>query len=78
MLFGDSNTGKTLVALDFAYHFVTGKSWAGRPTDRLPVVYIATEACTSVERRIVGLSRERGVTIPDDMLLLVDGLLSST
>jgi hypothetical protein len=76
MIFGDSNTGKTLVAVDMAWHLAIGQPWAGRKTDLLPVIYVATEAARSIERRFIAAQAARGAPIPAGMLALVDGAVS--
>jgi len=57
MLYGDSNVGKTFVALDIACHVATGKPWFGHHVRRGAVIYIATEAGRSIERRVVAWRR---------------------
>ena len=43
MLFGESNVGKTFLALDLAAHISIGKPWLGRGTEEGDVLYIASE-----------------------------------
>jgi hypothetical protein len=43
VLFGDSNAGKSFLAIDMAHHIHNGMAWAGRRVRQAPVLYIATE-----------------------------------
>ena len=43
MLFGESNIGKTFVALDMAAHIAIGKPWLGHDVEESDVLYIASE-----------------------------------
>ncbi len=51
--YGDSNTGKSYVALDMAYHVAIGAEWIGRKTRAGLVVYVAAEGREGFQRRIV-------------------------
>jgi len=61
VLFGDSNTGKTFVALDIAAHIAAGRPWGGREVHQGLVVYIAAEAGTSAQVRVLALKQRMGV-----------------
>ncbi len=43
MLVGDPGSLKSFVALDWAFHIVRGKPWAGRPVKRGGVIYVLAE-----------------------------------
>jgi hypothetical protein len=43
MFFGDSNLGKTFLALDMAASIASGHPWVGRETQQSDVLYIASE-----------------------------------
>lgn len=58
VLYGDSNTGKTFVAMDIAFHIGAGLSYAGLRTTPGLVVYIAAEGGNGAKKRLVAL-RER-------------------
>lgn len=75
MLFGDSNAGKTVISIDMALHLMTGTAWAGHLVDRLPVIYIATEAGMSAERRFVAAELAAGVALSADWFMLCEGAL---
>jgi hypothetical protein len=58
VLYGDSNTGKTFVALDLCYHIATKQEWNGRKIGNSGVVvYVAAEAGESINARIEALAR---------------------
>ncbi len=62
VLYGESNTGKTFVALDIAFHVSTGREWMGRHTERGLCVYIAAEAGSGARKRVKALRTHYGVT----------------
>jgi hypothetical protein len=57
VLYGDSNTGKTFVALDWDYHIATGKPWNGHKVEPGLVVYVAAEAGPGIYARLAALRR---------------------
>lgn len=57
LLYGASNSGKTFVALDLAYHIATGASWCGKKTKKGPVVYIAAEGGVGIKERILAMKQ---------------------
>jgi len=57
VIYGDSNSGKTFVALDMAHAVATGREWAGKATCRGLVVYVAAEGGRRVTRRIAALRK---------------------
>lgn len=58
VLFGESWTGKTLVALALAFHIAAGLTWwDARTVRRAFVVYIATEGSYGVHNRVVALGK---------------------
>lgn len=61
VLYGESNSGKTFVALDMAYHVATGKPWHGKRTEQGAVVYVAAEGGKGAEARVEALKRAYGV-----------------
>jgi putative DNA primase/helicase len=60
VIYGDSNSGKTFLALSLAAAVAEGESWFGRQTDRGVVVYLATESPSSVRTRVQALKRHTG------------------
>lgn len=55
VLYGESNTGKTFVALDMAYHIAANRTWFGKKVEQGAVVYVAAEGGRLVENRIKAL-----------------------
>ncbi|TDR93515.1 bifunctional DNA primase/polymerase-like protein [Enterovirga rhinocerotis] len=56
VLYGDSNTGKTFIALDMAGAVATGSEWAGMPAAHFHVAYIAAEGGRGILKRIAALN----------------------
>lgn len=50
--YGESGSGKTFGAVDWACHIAAGRPWRGLEVQAGPVVYIAAESPKSVERRL--------------------------
>ena len=73
-LYGPSTVGKTFVTLDLAAHIAHGKPWAGRPTERAPVLYCALEGAAGVDRRIVAIVGAMGAS--DRRFARYDGYLT--
>jgi hypothetical protein len=55
VVYGDSNVGKTFVAMDIAYHIATGGRYAGMKTAHALVVYVAMEGGRGARRRLAAL-----------------------
>lgn len=55
VLYGDSNVGKTFVAMDMAYHIAAGLPYAGMRTQQMAVLYVAMEGQKGASRRIQAL-----------------------
>lgn len=54
LIYGESQAGKTFVAVDLACRLARGMEWHGRKSEGGTVVYLAAEAPESVKNRIVG------------------------
>jgi RecA-family ATPase len=61
VMYGDSNVGKTFVAIDIACHVAAGLPWHGMEVEQGPVVYVAAENPQSVERRVWAWKKRHGV-----------------
>jgi KaiC/GvpD/RAD55 family RecA-like ATPase len=57
VIYGDSNSGKTFVALDMAFAVSTGAAWNDKKTKRGLVVYIAAEGGKRIKRRLAALKK---------------------
>lgn len=51
-VFGEWKSGKTLAALDLCAHMSLGQEWAGRRTVPALIIWVASESCDDVKRRI--------------------------
>lgn len=60
-IYGDSNTGKTFVAMDMALHVAKGLPWAGRKTAAGFVVYLAAEGGAGSFKRVKAWHDEHGL-----------------
>lgn len=49
ILYGDSNSGKTFLAIDIACSIARGLDWFGRKTESGVVLYLAAESPMSVQ-----------------------------
>jgi hypothetical protein len=54
-VYGDSNVGKTFVAMDIAYHIARGWRWAGLKVAQANVLYVAAEGGGGVAKRVRAL-----------------------
>jgi hypothetical protein len=61
VLYGESGSGKTFVAVDIACHVAAGKPWRGMAVEQGTVVYVAAESPTSIKRRIWAWKRRHDV-----------------
>jgi len=64
VLYGDSNSGKTFLAIDLGASICLTRDFLGRNTAGGLVVYLATEAAASVQRRLRAYQRHHGVRVP--------------
>lgn len=55
VLFGESNSGKSLVAMDLALHIASGVDWMGCRVKQGNVLYIAAEGGDGVDNRLSAL-----------------------
>lgn len=65
VLYGDSNSGKTFLAIDLAVAVARGVEWMGCRTVQGLVVYIAAESPASVRTRLRTYAKYHGVLVPD-------------
>lgn len=67
MLYAPPATYKTFLALWLAACVALGHTWAGRPVERGPVLYIAAEGVSGIQKRVAALSwlLNGGRPIPD-------------
>ena len=63
VLYGDSNSGKTFLAIDLASCIASGVAWMGRRVVQGVVIYLATEAAKSVEIRVQARQAQLGTVL---------------
>lgn len=76
VLYGDSNSGKTFLALDLSHCVATGRAWRGKKVRQGLVVYLAAEGGRAIHKRLGALRSRYGaadtplavVTLPVDLL----------
>lgn len=75
VVYGESNVGKTFLALDLAAHVAAGLDWHGHrvPAGEKwagPVLYIASEGGTGIRNRMEAMRRENPELDGDNLILL--------
>jgi len=65
VLYGDSNSGKTFLAIDMACAVARGVDWQGRKVEPGAVVYIAAESPGSVRGRLQAYQQHNHCTVPN-------------
>src|SRR5207248_1125721 len=70
-LFGPSESGKSFVALDWAFCIAAGVPWLGLATIAGPVVYIAAEGAGGMKKRLRALLAHYGLDeLPPDLYFI--------
>jgi hypothetical protein len=64
VIYGDSNCGKTFLAVDMCMALGRRIPWMGRPTDGGLVVYLAAESPHSVQMRLRAYQRHHRMRVP--------------
>jgi hypothetical protein len=65
VFYGDSNCGKTFLAIDIACAVALGIMWMGRNVEQGFVLYLATESPASVELRVQAYQKYHERTVPN-------------
>ena len=60
-MYGDTNSGKTFTALDFAEHIVHRWDWRGRKVHGGGVVYVAVEGGLGLDERLIAFRQHYGI-----------------
>jgi hypothetical protein len=68
LLYGESGSAKTLIALALALHVALGRDWCGRKVKKGFVAYLAPEGGHSVHLRFHAWCRHHGIDPTDDSL----------
>lgn len=61
VIYGDSNSGKTFLAIDLACAIARGSEWLGRRSVQGVALYLATEGPRSVQMRIKAYRKHHGI-----------------
>ncbi len=69
VLYGDSNSGKTFLAIDIGAAVARGSPFMGRNVDPGMVVYLATEAPRSVRERLKAYHLHHGCKVPNFVIV---------
>ncbi len=69
VIYGDSNSGKTFLAISMGAAISQGKDWLGRRTETGLVIYLATESLSSVRRRLQAYQRHYNVRLPNFVIV---------
>ncbi len=64
VLFGESNSGKTFLALDIACSIARGVPWKGRRVEQGLVLYLACESVSSVKSRLQAYQMHHNCRVP--------------
>ena len=65
MLYGDSNSGKTFLAIDLACAVARGVNWHGRRVEQGLVMYVASESPGSVRGRLQAYQQHHRCKVPN-------------
>jgi hypothetical protein len=75
MVYGASMTFKSFIAIDMACHIANGMNWAGKLTEKGPVLIVAAEGGAGVYRRLEAWHLHHGLPMSDDIYLCITPLL---
>jgi putative DNA primase/helicase len=64
-IFGESETGKTFIALDMCLHIAHGIPWQGLQVQKRPIVYVASEGSGAIKQRVAAWCKHHSLPIPD-------------
>ena len=70
VFYGESNSGKTYLALDLAISIARGIPWLGKKTVQAPAIYVAAEGARTIQNRVLSYKRHHRV---DDFPLGIVG-----
>ncbi len=70
VMYGDSNVGKTFVALELAYCVATGRPWNGHKVRKGLVVYVVAEGGRGIHKRAAALIKKFGDEAPLFVLIV--------
>jgi len=69
MIFGESGSGKTFLAIDMACCIATGQAWHGHKTKSGVVIYMAGEGNYGLRQRVASWCKDHGVSSMDNLYI---------
>lgn len=72
VMFGESGSGKSFMALDMAFHIAQGIPWRGKKVRQGPVVYIAAEGAGGIRKRLLAYALHHGLNLADIPIYVID------
>lgn len=70
IIYGDSNSGKTFLAVDMSCAIALGKEWLGRKVEQGLVIYLATESPASIRLRVQAYEKFNKCEIGDGLIIV--------
>ena len=70
MIYGASQSGKTLLGIDLAGAVLNGRDWLGQPTEKAPVAYAALEGPEGFRDRVKAYAKHHGKNSLADLKVL--------
>lgn len=70
ILYGQSNVGKSFVAIDLAYHITLGTPWFGKKTDKGAALYVAAEGGGAIRKRLMAFERHHKLSVEAPLALV--------
>jgi hypothetical protein len=67
IIYGDSNTGKSFLAIDLALHIALGWEWQGKRIRRGGVLYVAGEGASGVQNRVAAFRQHHNIAAEEDV-----------
>jgi putative DNA primase/helicase len=69
ILYGDSNSGKTFLAVDMGASIASGTRWFNRKTEPGLVIYLAAESPASILRRLQAYQNHHRIRLPNFVVI---------
>ena len=69
VLFGDSQAGKSFIAIDLSLHIAHGLKWCGKRTHKGLVLYVAAEGKNGLKRRIMAWHEFHNLPLKRNMVV---------
>lgn len=69
VIYGDSNSGKTFLAVDMGASISRGSQWLGKRTDPGLVIYLAVESPASIKRRLQSYKKYHNIKLDNFIMV---------